>query len=155
MLSRWQLVMYGITNTIGAGVFTMTGIGVQYTGSSLFISFLCAGVMCLLTSLIYAELCARFPINGSSFTYVYITCGEAAAWIAGWNNLPNFGATSAILARALTTYMTRFSQIYCGYKLPTYLTSIECMGIEDCNPMAFLFTVVICVLNTRSTETSA
>jgi basic amino acid/polyamine antiporter, APA family len=29
------------------------------------------------------------------------------------------------------------------------------MGIEDCNPMAFLFTVVICVLNTRSTETSA
>lgn len=107
--------MYGVTNTLGAGVFAMTGIAVQYTGSSLFISFFCAGLMCLLTSLIYAELCARFPINGSSFTYVYITYGEAAAWMAGWNILPLFGATSAILARALTSYTTRFSLIYCGY----------------------------------------
>ena len=39
------------------------------------------------TAMMYAELHARFPFNGSAFSYVYATFGELAAWIVGWNLL--------------------------------------------------------------------
>ncbi len=87
-----ELVLYGIGFTIGAGIFVLPGIAVQYTGPSMFISFFIIGAVSLSSAMMYAELCARFPFNGSAFSYVYATFGELAAWIVGWNILPIYGA---------------------------------------------------------------
>lgn len=98
------MILYGISNTIGAGIFALTGLAVEMTGPAMFISFLMAGAMCLMTAFMYAELCARFPSNGSGFSYVYATFGELAAFIVGWNIIPFYGATASGLSRALVSY---------------------------------------------------
>jgi basic amino acid/polyamine antiporter, APA family len=102
------LVLYGIGATIGAGMFALSGIAVKYTGPSLVLSFLFAGIMNLGTAMMYAELHARFPFNGSAFSYVYATFGELAAWIVGWNLLTFYLIMSSGLARALASYFDRF-----------------------------------------------
>jgi len=60
------------------------------------------------TAMMYAELHARFPFNGSAFSYVYATFGELAAWIVGWNLLTFYLIMSSGLARALASYFDRF-----------------------------------------------
>lgn len=97
--------MYGIGNSIGAGIFALSGIAVQYSGPSLFISFALAGIMCICTALSYAELMSRYPSNGSAFGFIYATFGELPAWIIGWYLFPRYGAISAALARAMTSYL--------------------------------------------------
>ena len=138
--------MYGVGNTIGAGIFALTGIAVQYTGPSLFLSFTLAGFMCLTTALMYAELCARFPSNGSAFSYVYASFGELAAWIVGWNVLPFYGAAASGLSRALVSYSTGLLSKF-GIFLPNWMTKITIFGIEECCPLASFIMVIICFIN--------
>jgi APA family basic amino acid/polyamine antiporter len=97
--------MYGVGNTLGAGIFALPGLAVQYSGPSLFIAFIFAGMLNLTTSLVYAELSARFPTNGSAFSYVLATLGELCAWIVGWSILPFYGAAASGLARAFVEYL--------------------------------------------------
>ena len=59
--------MFGIGNTIGAGVFALTGVAAQYAGPSLFLAFIISGFIALATALVYAELCARMPCSGSGY----------------------------------------------------------------------------------------
>ena len=138
--------MYGMGNTIGAGIFALTGIAVQYSGPSLCISFGVAGLLCFTTAMMYAELCARFPSNGSAFAYVYATFGELAAWIVGWNILPFYGAAASGLARGLVSYVVGLLTKL-GVKVPSYISGIEIFGIQGCNPLAALFIVIICIMN--------
>jgi APA family basic amino acid/polyamine antiporter len=62
------------------------------------------GIMCLFTAFVYAELMSRFPSNGSAFGFMYATFGELPAWIIGWFLLPRYGAVSAALVRAMSSY---------------------------------------------------
>ena len=94
--------MFGIANTVGAGIFSLTGIAVKFTGPSLFITFAITGAICFITATMYGELAARYPSNGSCFSYVYATFGEFAAWIAGWVNFAGYGYTASGLTRALS-----------------------------------------------------
>jgi APA family basic amino acid/polyamine antiporter len=143
--------MYGIGNTIGAGIFALTGIAVQYTGPSLCLSFTMAGLMCLTTAMMYAELCARFPYNGSAFSYVYATFGELAAWIVGWNILPFYGAACSGLARALVSYSLGFLEKF-GFKFPKWISNVTVIGIEECCPLAVVYMMIIAVINCLGTE---
>ena len=87
--------MLGFGNTIGSGVFTLTGVASKYAGSAVFISFLIAGCVALLTALVFAEFSAIIPKSGSSYIYTYSTFGELPAWIVGWNQNFRYGGTSA------------------------------------------------------------
>jgi APA family basic amino acid/polyamine antiporter len=121
--------LYGIGNTIGAGIFALTGIAVQYTGPSLFLSFALGGLMCLSTAFMYAELMSKYPSNGSAFGFVYATFGELPAWIIGWYLLPRYGAVSAALSRAMTSYLVGLLEKF-GIGFPTSLTFITIFGID-------------------------
>jgi APA family basic amino acid/polyamine antiporter len=81
----YSLVMLGFGNTIGSGVFTLTGVASKYAGSAVFIAFIIAGCVALLTALVFAEFSAIIPKSGSSYIYTYSTFGELPAWIVGWN----------------------------------------------------------------------
>jgi len=152
-LTRYHLTMYGVGTTIGAGIFALTGIAVQYAGPSLFISFALAGLMCLCSAFMYAELCSRFPSNGSSFTYVYMTFGELAAWIVGWYLIVCYSVTTSGLARALTSYFVGLLAIL-GLNLPSWLSSVTIFGFEDCCPLAAVVMALLCYVNCRGTADS-
>jgi basic amino acid/polyamine antiporter, APA family len=50
VLTKNALILYGISSTIGAGIFALTGLAVKLTGPAMIISFLLAGALCLMTA---------------------------------------------------------------------------------------------------------
>ena len=64
------LVFMGVGNTIGVGVFALTGLAAKYAGgAAVWIAYIVAGVVCVLTALVYAEFGSKIPKSGSSYVY--------------------------------------------------------------------------------------
>jgi APA family basic amino acid/polyamine antiporter len=119
--------MFGIGNTIGAGVFALTGIAAQYTGPSLFLSFIICGIISLMTALVYSEFSSKMPCSGSSYRYIYSTFGELPAWIIGWNMNLRYGLCGGALARGWASYTVGLFKSL-GIVLPLWLYSISIGG---------------------------
>ncbi len=84
VLGPGRLIMLGIGDIIGAGIFVMTGLAAaQYAGPGILLSFVMAAVACGFAALCYSEFAAMIPISGSAYTYAYATLGEFAAWTIG------------------------------------------------------------------------
>ena len=71
----------------------------------------------------YGELASRFPSNGSAFTFVYITFGELAAWMVGWNFIVSYTVFTSGLARAVTSYFVGLLKLM-GVVLPKWMYSL-------------------------------
>lgn len=127
-LNLFDLIMFGIGNTIGAGIFAMAGVAVQYAGPSLFLSFFFAGGLAMISAMMIAELSSRIPhTNGSSFSYTYATFGELPAWIVGWNLNLRYGICSAGLARGLVSYFNGLL-LKLGVAVPDWMIGVTIFG---------------------------
>src|SRR6266513_810003 len=84
-LGVFQLTALGVGAIIGAGIFVLSGLGAQYAGPALMLSFVLSGMGCAFAGLCYAEFAAMIPLAGSAYTYAYATMGEIFAWIIGWD----------------------------------------------------------------------
>lgn len=134
--------MFGLGNTIGAGIFALTGIAAQYAGPSLCLSFLASGAIALLTASMYAELSSRIPINGSAFSYVYVTFGELPAFLVGWSMTLRFGVSGSGLARGMASYLTGLL-IKFGIPVPQIFLGVTVFGVENCSILAPLFMLIL------------
>ncbi len=145
--------MFGIGNTIGAGIFALTGIAAQYAGPSLFISFIFSGCIAMATAMMYAELSSRIPINGSAFSYTYVTFGELPAWIVGWNMNLRYGMSAAGLARGMNSYFTGLL-VKSGVTVPSWMIGVTVFGVEKCSILAVLFRAILNYIYCRGMEES-
>ena len=62
-LTLVDLVAYGVGCSVGAGVYSLVGVGAQLAGPSISLSFFLSGVACVFTSLTYSEFAARVPVR--------------------------------------------------------------------------------------------
>ena len=145
--------MFGMGNTIGAGIFALTGIAAQYAGPSLFISFAISGAIAMTTAMMYAELSSRIPINGSAFSYCYVTFGELPAWLVGWSLNLRFGMSSAGLCRGMASYLTGLL-IKFGIDVPQWLIGVKVFGAENCSIIAVFFMAFLNFMYTRGMQES-
>ena len=121
--------MFGIGNTIGAGIFALTGIAAKAAGASLFLSFIISGMIAGTTALVYSEFSSRMPFSGSGYSYIYASFGELPAWIVGWNFCVRFGLCSGALFRGWTSYFVDMLATL-GLPLPTYLYALKVGSYE-------------------------
>jgi len=106
VLGPWSLIAMGIGAVIGAGIFVATGeVAKEVAGPSLMISYVVAGVTCLLAALCYAEFAAMTPVAGSAYTYAYTTLGEIFAWIIGWDLILEYAVGGATVANGWSSYV--------------------------------------------------
>lgn len=63
-LGLTDVIFYGVGCSVGAGIYSLVGIGAELAGPSIALSFLVCGVACAFTSLAYAEFAARVPLAG-------------------------------------------------------------------------------------------
>ena len=145
--------MFGIGNTIGAGIFALTGIAAQYAGPSLFVSFIIAGGIAMTTAMMYAELSSRIPINGSAFAYTYVTFGELPAWIVGWNMNLRYGMSASGLARGMSSYFNGLL-MKLGVNVPSWMLGVDVFGIKNCSIEAVVFLALLNYMYTRGIEES-
>lgn len=144
-LSATDLTMLGIGAIIGTGIFVLTGVGSLFSGPALPLSFIIAGITCLLAAFTYAEFAALVPVSGSAYTYSYATMGEFFAWIIGWDLILEYMLAVSSVSAGWSGY---FQSLLAGFgiHLPTVLTGAPgaVQGVTTyINLPAFLIVFVI------------
>ncbi|MGB8993010.1 MAG: amino acid permease [Desulfobaccales bacterium] len=118
-LTRLDLVVIGVAQIIGAGIFVISGVGIKIAGPGIILSFLLAGGACTLAALCYAELASMMPQAGSAYSYSYGIFGELAAWIIGWDLILEYGMGAATVAAGWSFYLQDLLRAY-GLGLPPW-----------------------------------
>lgn len=122
-LTARSIVFLGIGAIIGAGIFVIAGpAAAMFAGPGITISFVLAGLACLLAGLCYAEFAAMIPIAGSAYTYGYATLGEFIAWIIGWDLILEYLFASGTVAVGWSGYFVSFIEGF-GIHLPPAWTA--------------------------------
>ncbi|WP_443945900.1 amino acid permease [Pedobacter sp. AW1-32] len=117
-----NLILIGIGLTLGAGLFSITGLAAaNHSGPAVTLSFVIAALGCGFAALCYAEFASMIPVSGSAYTYSYATMGELFAWIIGWDLVLEYSVGCATVAISWSQYLTKFLANY-NIFLPAQLT---------------------------------
>jgi APA family basic amino acid/polyamine antiporter len=129
VLGPVQLTMLGVGAVIGAGVFTSIGPAAAGSahqlgaGPALVISFLMVAVACGFAALCYAEFAAMVPVSGPAYTYAYVTLGELAAWMIGWDLILEYAISNAAVAASWSGYFQNLLREALHLQLPAWLST--------------------------------
>ncbi|MCH5642233.1 amino acid permease [Gordonia sp. ABSL49_1] len=105
-LSAWNLIVFGVSVVIGAGIFTLTvQTAADKAGPAISVSFIIAAITCAFAALCYAEFASTVPVAGSAYTFGYATLGEFVAWILGWDLILEFAVGAAVVAKGWSQYV--------------------------------------------------
>ncbi len=119
-LGVFQLTALGVGAIIGAGIFVMVGLGAQYAGPGLSLSFVLSGLGCAFAGLCYAEFAAMIPLAGSAYTYAYATLGELLAWIIGWDLTLEYAMGASTVSSGWSNHFIELLNIF-HIKMPLWL----------------------------------
>ncbi|GGF63130.1 amino acid permease [Paenibacillus albidus] len=121
-LGALDLTTLGVGAIIGTGIFVMTGVAAaNHAGPGLVLSFILAGMACVLSALCYSELASSLPVSGSAYAYSYVAFGELIAWILGWDLILEYGVAAAAVASGWSGYFQGLLEGL-GIHLPTALS---------------------------------
>jgi basic amino acid/polyamine antiporter, APA family len=108
-LSLWQLTLYGIGTTVGAGIYVLVGEVAALAGMWAPVSFMIAGVLAALTGLSFAELSSRFPYSASEAVYVQRAFNRSrVSMVIGLLVVLTAIISSATLVNGFTGYLREF-----------------------------------------------
>src|ERR1700726_3836990 len=129
-LGVFQLTALGVGAIIGAGIFVMVGLGAQYAGPGLTLSFVLSGLGCAFAGLCYAEFAAMIPLAGSAYTYAYATLGELIAWIIGWDLTLEYAMGASTVGSGWSNNFIELMNIF-GIKFPLWLAYDHWTGLNE------------------------
>lgn len=164
VLGAGSLVALGVGCTIGAGLFSLTGIAAaENAGPAVVLSYIIAAVACGFAGLCYSELASMIPVAGSAYSFAYVTMGEFIAWIIGWDLVLEYAVGAATVSVSWSSYVTSLLAGW-GIRLPARLTAspFETVTLPDGStaaglanlPAAFII-VLISLLLIRGISESA
>jgi basic amino acid/polyamine antiporter, APA family len=141
-----SVTFYGVGLILGAGIYSIIGDAAGPAGSSLWLAFLIAASVALLTALSYAELSTMFPEAGAEYVYI----GRAfpqVGWARRILSLLLIGsgiATSATVATAFAGYAGVFleaSPLLVGAGLLLCMAALNIVGIRQSSWVNIAFTL--------------
>lgn len=83
-ISLLHLIGIEVGQSIGAGIFALTGIALAATGASLFLAFLAAAVPVVLAMAVLAMLASAEPISGGTYFYGSRFFSPVASFTGVW-----------------------------------------------------------------------
>jgi APA family basic amino acid/polyamine antiporter len=99
-----------VSNIIGGGIFTTTGLMARDLGDPLLILFLwfLGALFAVGGAMIYGELGSRLPHAGGDYVYLREAYGPLVAFLSGWTSFTiGFGAAVAASAISFSSYALR------------------------------------------------
>jgi amino acid transporter/nucleotide-binding universal stress UspA family protein len=79
-------IAIGLGTMIGAGIFTLSALAAERAGPASTVSYVLAGVICLLIALAVSELATGMPRAGGSYTFITQALGPLAGSVVGPGN---------------------------------------------------------------------
>lgn len=105
-LTAWDLTVFGVAVSIGAGIFSVTAyVAGNKAGPSVSLAFVFAAIACGFAALCYAEFASTVPVAGSAYTFSYATFGELVAWIIGWDLILEFALAVSVVSKSWSLYL--------------------------------------------------
>jgi APA family basic amino acid/polyamine antiporter len=99
-----------VSNIIGGGIFTTTGLMARELGDPILILSLWSlgGLFALGAAMVYGELGSRLPYAGGDYVYLREAYGPLVAFLSGWTSFTiGFGAAVAASAISFSAYAFR------------------------------------------------
>ena len=99
-----------VSNIIGGGIFTTTGLMARELGDPMLILLLwtVGGLFAVGGAMVYGELGARLPQAGGDYVYLREAYGPLVAFLSGWTSFTiGFGAAVAASAISFSAYAFR------------------------------------------------
>ena len=131
-LSTMAVLLLAVGSVIGTGIFVIMGVVVPLAGPAVVISFVLAGIACLLSGLSYAEIASSLPSSGSVYSYAYATVGELLAWVVGWCLILEYGVGIAAVSVGWSQYLNEGLTQAFGVAIPSdWVNAPDAGGIMD------------------------
>lgn len=124
-IGLWAAISIGVGGMIGAGIFSILGIACQIAGNAVYISFILAGTVTLLSTYSYAKLGVKYPSVGGPVEFLVREFGDGI-FSGGVSILLWIGyiIALALYARAFAAYSLTFF-----IDAPHYWLNISATGI--------------------------
>jgi basic amino acid/polyamine antiporter, APA family len=122
-LGTFLLTMFGVGETVGAGIFIVLSQSVPQAGPAVVISFVIAGIAAGLAAVCYAEMASAVPVSGSAYSYCYATLGELAAMGVAACLLLEYGVSTAAVAVGWSEYLNKLLDNVFGFHLPQAISA--------------------------------
>lgn len=104
------LVIYGVGDILGAGIYAVIGKIAGLSGSLVWAAFLTAMVVAALTALSYAELGSRFPQSGGVACFIHRAFNtDWLSILVGWLMFCTCLVSMATLSKAFAGYLNAFA----------------------------------------------
>lgn len=137
-LGLTALIIYGVGDILGAGIYALVGKIAGLAGPYTWLSFLIAMFIVFFTALTYSELVSRFPRSGGVSIFVQESFGHPSLSILA--GLLLFSATLLSMSTLTQAFIGYLSSL--GVKIPTFLG-------------AFSFLLVLLLINIRGIRQSS
>lgn len=119
------LVIYGVGDILGAGIYAVIGKIAGLSGSLVWASFLSAMIVAALTALSYAELGSRFPQSGGVACFVHRAFRtDWLSILVGWLMFCTCLVSMATLSKAFAGYLNAFAPAIPAWAIILALFSI-------------------------------
>ena len=122
-LGLWDVLMFGVGGIVGAGIYAIIGQAAGLSGNMLWLSFIIAAVVALLTGLSYAEFVSRFPDSGGSFEYIKQGLGPKPAFFMSIFMAFTGIVAAAAIAISFADYLSRL------INLPSWIIVIAIIAL--------------------------
>jgi len=140
------LVLYGLGNILGAGIYVLIGKVVGISGYYSVIAFVLASLIALFTALSYMELASRYPVSAGEAVYIQEGVGSRRLSIGVGVLIAMAGlVSSATLVHGFVGYFNQFVQVNTELLMTLLvfaLVAVSIKGIKTSVIIASLLTVI-------------
>lgn len=111
MLGLVEVTAGGVGIIIGAGIYVLLGAATAQAGSLVWVAFLSAALLSLLTGLSYAELSSMFPSAAGEYEYTRHALPEWLAFVIGWTMILGLVVAAATVSIGFARYVGYFVEV--------------------------------------------
>ncbi|MBI1973134.1 amino acid permease [Candidatus Woesearchaeota archaeon] len=144
-LGLGQTTLSGMGIIIGAGIYALMGIGTQYAGNAIWLSFIIGAFIAILTGLSYGELSSMFPRDAEEYDYTKHAFGKKIALMIGLMLILTAVVAVATVALSFAGYLhsvTNIPILLSAIFLVIGVASIDYCGIRQSCEVNIILTII-------------
>ena len=111
VLGLTEVTAGGVGIIIGAGIYVLLGAATAHAGALVWLAFLLAAAMSVLTGLSYAELSSMFPSAAGEYEYTRHAMPEWIAFTVGWMMISGLVVAAATVSIGFARYVGYFVDV--------------------------------------------